>query len=280
MDRASCPICGSDELDTARARPRTSRSYDVSICRVCGHGTRAEGRSFADNIAIQEQVFDELARPPAAPARWPRRPALLARQVERLVGRSGRMLDIGCGPGDWLALFGERWKKFGVDVAPRAADMARKHTGAEVFCGPIEDYADAPQGLDLITAFALIEHLSDPLSLVRWSYEHLKPQGMLLLMTGDRESRVATELGARWPMYEPREHVHFFSARSLVRLVAKAGFAVVHSEWRAMHYSGLETTRWPGAARLERYLSKVKEIAGLTGDSHYDHLYLYARRLG
>lgn len=261
------------------------QGYWAGICDICGHGVRLAERSFADNIAFQEDFYRSEPAPPRR-RRWPERPALLAGRIRRMLGDSGSLLDIGCGPGTWLAQFDRRWRKYGVDVSDKAAAVARRATGAEVFCGPVEDYQDAPRALDLITAFALIEHLQDPRRLVEWCSEHLRPGGLLVLMTGDRESGLARAMGAAWPMYQPSEHVHFFSARSLSRLVESARLEVVRLEWRPMIYARAGDAGRTRAEELahrarrsvERYLAKAKEVVGLLNDDRYDHLYIYARR--
>jgi len=71
-----------------------------------------------------------------------------------------------------------------------------------------------PNSFDVITAFAVIEHMSDPGFLLRWSFDHLKPGGILIVMTGDRESSTAQAMDADWPLYYSIEHLSFFSARS------------------------------------------------------------------
>jgi SAM-dependent methyltransferase len=269
MDIAECTICGVGAAQSQIwAQPDSANPYAVLLCDGCGHGIRRDTRSFEENIAIQGEVFDEAAVMPSRRPRWPNWPALVARRAKAIVGDRGTLLDIGCGRGLWLSQFGDAWKRYGVDVSEGAADVARRFAGADVFCGPIEQYTDAPRSLDLITAFALIEHLSDPAELIQWARDHLAPGGLLILMTGDRESTVARHMGGAWPMYEPREHLHFFSDRSLSALVESFGFRVVRREWRHAKYS---------VNRFEQYLAKLEDIVGLSSRPHYDHLYAYAR---
>ena len=268
----ACPMCQtSASFDVLWALPDTERPFEVVVCPCCGHGLRKQLRSFDDNIDLQRTVFD--ATTPERETRWTTRTlgrhALVARCARQLVPASGGILDIGCGSGDWLA----QWKGrslFGVDVSARAAEITRRNTGAEVFCGPIEDYAHAPTSLALISALALIEHLTEPEHLISWAFDHLRPGGILLLMTGDRESSVASHLGGHWPLYEPEEHVHFFSARSLTRLLQRFGFSLRRAEWRPMLYSRTSFT--------DRVTTKLEELTGRVTAPYYDHMYLYAVR--
>lgn len=215
---------------------------------------------------------DEVNLPKKRYTRWPHRPALIYAEVRRLGFNGGRVLDIGCNTGLWLATLRGQWEKFGVELSNKAANIARQFTGADVLCGPIERYEAAPNSFDLIMAFAVIEHVLDPKTLVMWVYDHLKPGGLLILMTGDRESATALQMGADWPLYSSKEHMSFFSARSLAFLVESAGFQILRKEWRFMY-----TPFGPGSL-VYRTLEKVKEILRQVTDSQHDHFYLYAQK--
>jgi SAM-dependent methyltransferase len=243
------------------------------ICEQCGHAKRLDMAGFQDNLKNQQRFFDSNAkRPEKRFARWPRRPALVASEVRRLTGKKGKTLDVGCGTGMWLAALGNGWQQYGVEISEKSASIARSFTNAEVYCGPIESYEAEEENFDLITAFALIEHLSEPRSFLEWAYEHLKTGGILVLMTGDRESKTALEMGESWPLYHCDEHVSFFSARSLTRLVEDVGFIVARKEWRFMYMP------WGMGSPAFRLAQKLKEIMRLVTEPQHDHLYLYARK--
>lgn len=278
---SNCSICNSKELrfrlievpEHAFTLPRILQPLHLNICENCGHAIRIEDRCLEQNHNIQTAIFDNNVFPPdRRQTRWPHRPALVSREVRRLVGNNGKTLDIGCNTGVWLATLGNNWEKYGVELSPLAADTARLFSKAKVYCGSIESYDQEEDFFDLITAFAVIEHLTDPRFLVTWAYQHLKPGGVLLLMTGDRESNTAQEMGANWPLYAPKEHVSFFSSRSLIHLVEHAGFKIVRNEWRFMY-----TASGFGSV-LYRLLQKAKEITGFITGPQHDHYFLYARK--
>lgn len=244
-------------------------SYIV-ICRNCGYARRCSDIKFEENIEIQREFSDKTVRKSKSRPGWPNRLRLVASKVEQLTGGKGKVLDIGCGTGMWLCCLGDEWEKFGVEVSPVRAQIAEKVAKAEVFCGPIEQYNCEPDLFDLITAFALIEHLTDPRYLLEWAHKHLKRNGLLVLMTGDRESEVAKKLGMDWPLYHPVVHVSFFSSRSLRHLVENVGFNIIREEWR---YEGYINNSIP-----YRCLAKAKEIMGRIKSPQYSHYYVYARK--
>jgi SAM-dependent methyltransferase len=251
--------------------PGNGRPLELIVCNHCEHATRREDRSLEENAQIQAEHFDKSAHDEATP-RWPNRLTLIARQVQRLSERSGKALDIGCGTGAWLAALDSAWHKCGIDVSSVSAEIARKKANAEVFCGQIEEYDAAPASFDLITAFKLIEHVRDPRWLVEWAYRHLKPNGLLVLLTGDRTTSSALQMRARWPLYGPFEHLSFFSGKSLSILVEGAGFEIVRREWRYTGYADLTLVR--------RINAKLREIVGSVTQPAYDHdhLLVYGRK--
>jgi SAM-dependent methyltransferase len=270
-----CPICSSKAIDE-RTLLRGSDHSQMHIrqCSGCGHAVRLDDRGFEDNIKLQRGFFDKRARTPSAVPRWPQRFPLVAAQIGRLAGARGRALDVGCGPGVWLRVLADRgWEPFGVEVAHEVAQIARGFARADVFCGSLEEYKADPESFDLVTALALIEHLLDPRVLVDSARTLLRAGGLFVVMTGDRGCRHAAQAGDGWPYYWVDEHVSFFSAASLRRLISDAGFEVIRQEWR---YSGFGR----GPDHLTRYVAKAKEILGWNAVPMYNHVYVFARKLG
>ena len=200
---------------------------------------------------------------------WPYRVAQVARRIKRLTGHSGKILDIGCSNGLALAAMGEGWEKNGVELCPATAEIARQFAGAQVFCGAIENYSAPENYFDVVTAFAVIEHVSDPVWLIQWAVSHLKTNGLLVIMTGDRESRIAQTMQDRWPLLLSPDHVSYFSARSLTHLLQSSGLEVVHQEWRYV-YSAIPENG------LCRTWKKVQDLFGFNQSPVYDHYYCYA----
>jgi SAM-dependent methyltransferase len=247
---------------------------ELMICSACGYALLSDKRDLKSNLKIQQKSFNQkVAMPHRHDTHWPHRPALIASEIKRLTKNAGRVLDIGCNNGIWLATLGSAWSKYGVEISRLAAEIGRRFSNAEIFCGPFESYHATPNAFDMITAFAVIEHLSDPNLLVTWAYEHLAPGGLLVLMTGDRESLVARQMGADWPLYWSHDHISFFSARSICCLLENRGFHLVRQEWRFMY-----TATGLGSPIL-KFIMKLKEIMRIDITSpNNDHYYCYARK--
>lgn len=279
-----CKVCGSrDTFERTLRVPQgpagqrlqtdlrldANAALDVRMCRYCQHARRVDDRDFATNIALQVDFFDQVVSMPSTKPRWPNRLSLVAHEVERLVGRRGHLLDIGCGTGGFLAAIGQGYEKRGIELSPASAEIARAFSGADIFCGPLEQYQPDIESFDVITAFGVIEHVYDPTVLVSWARDHLRHSGLLVISTGDRTCDDALDAGDGWPYYWVEEHVSFFSGASLAHVIRDAGFHICRREWRYSSFG-----RMP--SRRKRLIAKSREIARLVTEPTYDAAYVYA----
>ena len=149
------------------------------------------------------------------------------RRIERLAP-PGDLLDVGCGSGEFLLAAKERrWRGTGLDVSEYATRYAREHYGLSVRTGHVCDLDLAPESFDVITLWATIEHLQDPMGDLRLLATLLRPRGLIAVETGNIGGLRPRLEGARWPLLSPPEHLYFFSRRTLGTMFAECGLRVV-----------------------------------------------------
>jgi len=108
--------------------------------------------------------------------------------IER-VKPPGRLLDVGCGTGLFLAVARRRgWQPFGIDESPEATRHAREHFGLDPWVGEFESFADRGETFDLVTGWDVIEHCRNPVDLVRAARRSLASGGLLSLSTPNQRS--------------------------------------------------------------------------------------------
>jgi SAM-dependent methyltransferase len=138
----------------------------------------------------------------------------------------GRLLDIGCGDGAFLAQMRDAgWEVQGVEPDPDAAARARER-GVKVVNRPLEEAPLTPNVFDAATMNHVIEHFHDPSEALRISHRLLKPGGILWIATPNLASRGHALFGEDWVGLDPPRHLVLFSRASLGRLVDSAGFAL------------------------------------------------------
>lgn len=138
---------------------------------------------------------------------------------------AGRLLDIGCGAGDYLNLMRTiGWVVEGVDFDAAAVKNARDQFGIKVHEGQLEDINFPDRSFDAITMNHLIEHVFYPVKLIQECRRLLKPNGSLVIITPNSKSLGHKFFSRDWRGLEPPRHLHIYSPASLKLVAIKAGF--------------------------------------------------------
>ncbi len=137
----------------------------------------------------------------------------------------GRLLEIGCGNGERLALMQARgWKVVGQEVDPKSAAIAKTVYNCEVYLGELQEISFPDNSFDAVTMHHVIEHIYDPIVLFQECYRILRPKGKLVLVTPNAKSLGHKYFQSNWIGLDPPRHLHLFSTKILRELSRKAGF--------------------------------------------------------
>ena len=147
----------------------------------------------------------------------------------------GKVLDIGCGTGGYLA----QWKKLGwtvegLEPTPHVAAIARERLGATIHEGVIET-AKLPEGhYDVITMCHSLEHTYSPRTALLRAFRALKPGGHILIMVPNFAAWERAAFGANWLALEVPRHLFHFEPPVLRRALRDTGFVGVQVGGSAM----------------------------------------------
>ena len=246
-----CPVCGSTE----HIRLYSFEYWSDGVLRALGLTAPVEGPAlyrcsicnhhFANPQIRQElldlyyfrlgsEFFDAVE---GAGDYLGRRNSRLVEQIETYVAR-GRVLEVGCGLGYFLAHFDpERWERHGIDPAERACAFARTLGLNVVHALGGEQSYSAP--FDVVLMFDVIEHLKRPGEMVNWIRGQLRDAGLLVIGTGNVASINARLAGRYWGYFGSWEHVSLFSPESVTYLLELHSFAVERIDRVSHRGSGL-----------------------------------------
>jgi SAM-dependent methyltransferase len=163
-----------------------------------------------------------------------------ARAVERLVGgRTGRVLDVGCGPGFLLDAFRRRgWEPQGTELTEGAAAHARRVLGIPVHVGPLESWPWPESSFDAVAMWHVLEHWPDPRVALDRAARLLRPGGVLLVGVPDFGSPEARWAAGAWFHLDVPRHLVHLTRRSLAGMLAGAGLEVRQVVTTAPEYDG------------------------------------------
>jgi 2-polyprenyl-3-methyl-5-hydroxy-6-metoxy-1,4-benzoquinol methylase len=199
-----------------------------------------------------------LGRPLAAllpPLRWPVDTAYRF-MPRRLPGKTMHVLDVGCGNGAWLEMARDAgWEVGGVEPDPVSREQAGTR-GFEVREG-IADWLTEPGTFDYVTMSHVIEHVHDPLALLRDSLTLLRPGGGLFVDTPNIDAFGHQLYGRHWRGLEPPRHLILFNRASLSKAVSSAGFRNIRYPFRLYPMHGLSEQSRRIAAGLDPYSSET-----------------------
>lgn len=137
----------------------------------------------------------------------------------------GRILDIGCGSGGYLAFLADLgWACEGIEQGANSRRYAQQELGLTVHADlrQLQDFPD--RCFDVVTMWHVIEHLADPFATLAAVHRVLKPGGLLMLRTPNADSWEARVFQGCWYGVDAPRHVHLFSPGTLERCLARAGF--------------------------------------------------------
>lgn len=138
----------------------------------------------------------------------------------------GKILDVGCGSGETLALLSRiGWNAYGMDIDADALKIAKKRGLAHVTVGSYKDMVAYPDSyFDAIRLYHVIEHLDNPAACIHIAYKKLKPNGELIIGTPNIDSLVAKLAKQDWFNLDCPRHVYLFSPKTLRALFIKNKF--------------------------------------------------------
>ena len=138
--------------------------------------------------------------------------------------KGGRILDIGCGNGFYLALMKQLgWEVTGIEMDPVAAEIARSRFGIFVHVGTPDDAPLEQETFDTVVMSHVIEHVPDPVHFIRTAARFLKPGGQMVVVTPNVQSLGHRLFNKDWYALQPPQHLVLFEPKTLKRCFTKAG---------------------------------------------------------
>lgn len=136
----------------------------------------------------------------------------------------GRVLDVGCGNGDFLRVAEDLgFEAVGIDPDKRSVERAQAR-GLAVRTGVITATAFERSGFDHLFLNHVLEHVHAPQAALEAAMCLLKPGGRLWLSQPNPDGPGFARFGSNWRGLEPPRHLTLAGPSRLAGMLAAAGF--------------------------------------------------------
>jgi SAM-dependent methyltransferase len=242
-----CPLCGNaghspvtrpipDGECHGLEEPWRSMRFQMVKCRECGliyqriRPRRDDiGRFYSGEYGCYESF---VQRGPIVRALAQFSARRLVATVERLRPPGNDVfLDFGCGIGAWMELFASidaPWTMVGTEIA---TELIRR-VEALGFPGMVCDDSNldqffAPSSIGVVHMHHVIEHVQNPLALLRTLRELLVPGGIIIGQTPESDCLERRLYGDYWVQWHLPRHLVIFDKASMRTHAERAGLEVV-----------------------------------------------------
>lgn len=222
-----CPVC--DSLDTAeRLRLDKQTILRCGQCSVQFSSPQPDDETLAAIYSADYFLDDRDGISPDEVSRLKRETAKL--YVDQILSFRGsdpgkRLLEIGCGSGDFLVEARARgFSVSGLELSGHAAAVANSRLGSNaVMQGNIENAAFPESAFDIIVFSDVLEHVRNPKSFLSSVHRCLRPGGLVFIVTPSTDSWSRALMRSHWMEYKI-EHLFYFNRQSLKRILNLASF--------------------------------------------------------
>ncbi|TAM53873.1 MAG: methyltransferase domain-containing protein [Acidobacteria bacterium] len=256
-----CPVCtGESVVEGVRLG-----GYDIEGCIRCG--LRFAPKAFAvetdyDAVYDSRAYIKEQVRPMSvakARERFPDVATYRAFFDHVPLSPGKRLLDVGCGVGRFLyAAHLRGWQVEGIDRSQRAIDLGKTYAAYPMRAGSVGDIVEAGRLFDVVTLFEVLEHLADPVVMLKRCKMLLRGGGSVFVTVPNWGCSSVHKTSN--PAELPPIHLLFFGEGSLRMAASEAGLKVLETgyidssmvagavnRWRAVSWA-----RWAATRVLKR----------------------------
>ena len=228
MEYVNCNLCNSNECKLFKEID----DYRLVKCKQCGLvylNPRPTQQEINEEYTAEYHVERLLRQEPKTKEEIEQeinKSSGRAKEILRGCGNEGKLLDIGCSAGFFIACLKRYgWDVTGIDISQWASKFAREKLGLSVFTGSVEEI-QFNERFDVITMYHTLEHLPDPLRTLRRVSEIITDDGILIIKGPNLASFDRVWHGENWRGYDLPLHLYHFTPQTYRMILEKASFSV------------------------------------------------------
>ena len=223
----NCPLC-----DSTKVSRKPCRFKDIMQCNVCGFIFAANSTDSSALNLYEEDWSRTEVHPTFVYSKGQytvRNEWKLQALLDRLepFRKTNRLLDVGCSAAFFLKLARDRkWDVQGVEVSDFGVKFTREELKIPVFQGFLQDAHFPDESFDAAFISHVIEHVGQPVGLLREMRRILRPGGALITVLPTQFASASYRFFKKWTGEGPPRHVSYFTKRVFEGRLRQLGFSI------------------------------------------------------
>lgn len=275
IEKCCCPICASEDNTPFAFEYVTIRGENlklgINICASCqlnyisprlnsdalmilyneGYSRETVSGVYSVDISVSKNEYIKFTE-----------------YVYRFLPQGGKLMDVGCGMGNFLSLLlgNPKYEIAGVEFSEFAGQQAREK-GIQVQIGNLVTIDIPDNSYDIVSMLYVLEHVPNPLPMLEKIWKILKPGGVLLVAVPNYNYLRITHVGflskllyGKTTTLHAEEHLQNFTPGTLRRILNKASFESIYWDMAKPFPIGSPLTRM--GKLFGYYLAKVLYLLG------------------
>jgi len=240
-----CPLCGADNRNRPASR-YSKGEWLIKECPACSFVYLENPPPYSD---LEENFAWEKTYAREVDYRRKRSPLLywISSKNKKFKGKylkrnklrdllksfnvRGKVLEVGCGCGQFLKDLEDGCVPFGIEIskqlAKTATEAVSKRGGTVINASSLEGLARFDDGsFDCVIMSAYLEHEIQPKEVLKESQRVLRPKGRLIIKVPNFNSINRRIRDRNWCGFRYPDHVNYFTPKSLKEVLKGAGFSI------------------------------------------------------
>ena len=221
---SNCPVCNSTQTSLfleCKDNTVSRETFQIVQCDLCGFKF-TNPRPEEDKLGVYYKSEDYVSHSNTKKGfinstyQSVRKYTLLKKlQLISKYYKSGKILDIGCGTGEFLnTCKNAKWETIGIEPDPDARKMAADNFGLDIRQeSALKDLTE--HSFDIISMWHVLEHVPRLNERIEELKRLIKPNGIIIIAVPNCNSLDAKIYKENWAAYDVPRHLYHFTPKDI-----------------------------------------------------------------
>jgi 2-polyprenyl-3-methyl-5-hydroxy-6-metoxy-1,4-benzoquinol methylase len=233
----NCPICKANNLNeysSVKDFSVSKETFELNSCLNCGFiftnprpaeneiGKYYQSEDYVSHNDTNKGFINSIYQLVKKYTLWKK----LNLMVQISGKKAGKLLDYGCGTGDFIKILADvKWEVMGLEPDEGARKLAQSKVGEEKV-NDLSFLKKLEQNYDVITCWHVVEHIHDLNNTIETLKNALQPKGKLLIAVPNITSYDFLHYKEFWAALDVPRHLYHFKPSDIKNLAQKHGLEV------------------------------------------------------